>query len=230
MSDQHKGLIEAVKNVMPLAEHRQFGSNYEAVENGFSECFNSVLLLVRNKPLITMLEGMRVIVMERLNTMRKRLESWPDDICPNIQKRLELAKDQQRFWHVIPVGGNNFEVRNGSEAFRVNEQDRIRTCRMGGSNASVQCGAVRGGAVRGGVVRGGAVRGGRGRGGDVRGRGGTIKGGKGRGKGTYIRGGVSKGCIVTSSRLIDEIDVDKTSIGEGIETSRAATVGCVDTV
>ncbi|GJS49092.1 pentatricopeptide repeat-containing protein [Tanacetum coccineum] len=137
ISDQHKGLIEAVKDVMPLAEHRQcarhiyegfrkqysgvefrelfwaaskasypqlfnkimqkikranpgahdylikkdpktwsraffrIGSNCEAVENGFSECFNSMLVLVRNKPLITMLESMRVIVMERLNTMRQ---------------------------------------------------------------------------------------------------------------------------------------------------------------
>nr|GEV08812.1 pentatricopeptide repeat-containing protein [Tanacetum cinerariifolium] len=160
MSDQHKGLIEAVKDVMPYAEHRQCArhiyegfrkqfsgahfrgllwaaskasyhelfnkimdkikranpnahqylikkdlktwsraffrirSNCEAVENGFSECFNYVLLRVRNKPLITMLEAM---------------------------KRLELAKDEQRFWHVIPAGGNLFEVRNGSEAFKVDE-------------------------------------------------------------------------------------------------------------
>ncbi|GJY73403.1 hypothetical protein Tco_0477834 [Tanacetum coccineum] len=40
------------------------GTNCEAMENGFSECFNVVLLRVRNKPLITMLEAMRVIVME----------------------------------------------------------------------------------------------------------------------------------------------------------------------
>nr|GEV31301.1 pentatricopeptide repeat-containing protein [Tanacetum cinerariifolium] len=75
------------------------GSNCEAIENGFSECFNLVLLLVRNKPLITMLESMRLIVMER-------------------------------FWHVIPGGGNIFEVRNGSEAFRVDEQHRTCTCKM----------------------------------------------------------------------------------------------------
>ncbi|GJW02308.1 pentatricopeptide repeat-containing protein [Tanacetum coccineum] len=175
MSDQHKGLIEAVKDVMPHAEHRQcarhiyegfrkhysgvefrnllwaaskatypglfnkimdkikranpnayqyllnkdpktwsrayfhIGTNCEAVENGFSECFNAVLVRVRNKPLITMLEAMRVIVMERMNTMRRMLDKWTDDICPNIQKRLELIKDQQRFWHVIPAGGNLFE-------------------------------------------------------------------------------------------------------------------------
>ncbi|GJT12413.1 hypothetical protein Tco_0859455 [Tanacetum coccineum] len=186
--DQHKGLIEAMKDVMPLTRHIQcarhiyegfrkqysgvqfrelfwaaskasypqlfnkimeknkkanpsehdylikkdpktwsraffrIGSNCEAIKNGFSECFNSVLLLVRNKPLITMLESIRVIVMERLNNMRQIFEKWNGDIYPNIQKRLELNKDKHRFWHVIPVGGNLFEVRNGSEEFRVNEQ------------------------------------------------------------------------------------------------------------
>ncbi|GKE78250.1 hypothetical protein Tco_1544370 [Tanacetum coccineum] len=70
-----------------------------------------------------MLESMRVIVMERLNTMRQIFEKWTGDICLNIQKRLELNKDKHRFWHVIPAGGNLFEVRNGSEAFKVDEQN-----------------------------------------------------------------------------------------------------------
>ncbi|GJX08426.1 pentatricopeptide repeat-containing protein [Tanacetum coccineum] len=188
--DQHKGLIEAVKDVMPLAEHRQCAmhiykgfrkkysgvqfrelfyaaskasypqmfnkimekitkanlganeylikkdpktwsralfricSNCEEIKNGFSECFNSVLLLVRSKPLITMLESIRVIVKERLNTMRQIFEKWNGDICPIIQKRLELNKDKHRFWHVIPAGGNLFGVRNGSEALTVDEHKR----------------------------------------------------------------------------------------------------------
>ncbi|GJW97050.1 pentatricopeptide repeat-containing protein, partial [Tanacetum coccineum] len=196
MSDQHKGLIEAVKEVMPYAEHRQcarhiyegfrklysgvefrrlfwaaskasyprlfnkimskiktanpnayeyllkkdpkswsrayfhIGTNCEAVENGFSECFNSVILSVRNKPLITMLEAMRVIVLERMNTMRRVYDTWTEDICPNIQKRLELTKDLHRFWHVIPTGGQLFEVRNGSQAFGVDEKRRTCTCRL----------------------------------------------------------------------------------------------------
>nr|GEX59711.1 pentatricopeptide repeat-containing protein [Tanacetum cinerariifolium] len=100
------------------------------VENGFSECFNSMLLQVRDKPLITMLEAMRVIVLERMNTMRNLLETWSEDIFPNIQKRLELAKDQQRLWHVRHAGGNLFKVRNRTEAFKVNEQLRTCGCRM----------------------------------------------------------------------------------------------------
>ncbi|GKB31721.1 RNA-directed DNA polymerase, eukaryota, reverse transcriptase zinc-binding domain protein [Tanacetum coccineum] len=43
-----------------------------------AECFNAVLVRVRNKPLITMLEAMRVIVMERMNTMRRMLDKWTD--------------------------------------------------------------------------------------------------------------------------------------------------------
>ncbi|GKA52697.1 pentatricopeptide repeat-containing protein [Tanacetum coccineum] len=130
ISDQYKGLIEVVKDVMPHAEHRQCSfnkimdkikrantnayqyllnkdlktwsrayfrtcTNCEAVENGFSECFNAFLLRVRNERLIIMLEAMRVNVMERMNTMRRMLDKWTYDICPNIQKRLELNKDQQ---------------------------------------------------------------------------------------------------------------------------------------
>ncbi|GKC13429.1 hypothetical protein Tco_1010211 [Tanacetum coccineum] len=192
MFDQHKGLTKAIKNVMPLVEHRQctrniykgFRKQYNGVEfknqfwaaskASYLELFNKIMNKIkrgnpsayhylvdknpktwsrayfRNKPLITMLEAMRVPVTERLNTMRKQLESLPDDICFGMSCLLEAT-------------------------------------------------TLRGGVVRGGVVRCGAMRGGRGRGGAVRGRGGTIKGG---------------------SRLIDEIDVDETSRGESIETSK----------
>ncbi|GJT85446.1 pentatricopeptide repeat-containing protein [Tanacetum coccineum] len=87
-------------------------------------------------------------------------------------------------WHVIPAGGNNFKVRNGSKAFGVNEQDRSCTCRMWQLSGLPCLHAIavmfRGGAVRG---RGDAVRGGRGRCGVVRGRGGAVRGGRGSGEG-----------------------------------------------
>ncbi|KAJ9553440.1 hypothetical protein OSB04_017485 [Centaurea solstitialis] len=181
ISDQHKGLVQAVKDIMPNAEHRQCARHiYEnfikvysgvefrnlfwraskasypqlfesvmkeirlanpnahkylmerepktwsreyfevnrgcdSVENGFSECFNFVLLKVRHKPIITMLEAIRTILMERMNTMRRISESWIDDICPSIKKKLDYAKDQQRL---------------GNDAFIVNEESKTCTCRM----------------------------------------------------------------------------------------------------
>ncbi|GKB12826.1 pentatricopeptide repeat-containing protein [Tanacetum coccineum] len=83
-----------------------------------------------DKPIITMLESIRVIVMERMNTMRLIMEKWTSDICPKIQKTLELSKDQQRFWHVIPCGENKFEVRRGCDAFKDDEVARTCSCRM----------------------------------------------------------------------------------------------------
>ncbi|GJV35832.1 pentatricopeptide repeat-containing protein [Tanacetum coccineum] len=34
------------------------------------------------------------------------------------------------FWNVIPAGGDEYEVRNGCEAFKVEEGLRTCTCRM----------------------------------------------------------------------------------------------------
>lgn len=69
----------------------------EAVENGFSECFNSVLVKVRHRPIITMLEAIRVIIMQRMETMRTKSDGWTDEICPSIRKKLEWTKDRIRY-------------------------------------------------------------------------------------------------------------------------------------
>ncbi|GJS94255.1 pentatricopeptide repeat-containing protein [Tanacetum coccineum] len=55
---------------------------------------------------------------------------WINNMCPNIQKILELLKDQQRLWHVIPCGGNNFEVRKGCNTFKVDEINKRCSCRV----------------------------------------------------------------------------------------------------
>ncbi|GKD54294.1 hypothetical protein Tco_1287681, partial [Tanacetum coccineum] len=48
-----------------------------------------------------------------MNKMREISRKWNPRVCPNIKKRLEWLKEQQRFWHVIPAGGNLFEVSQG---------------------------------------------------------------------------------------------------------------------
>ncbi|GJS19595.1 hypothetical protein Tco_0448227 [Tanacetum coccineum] len=186
ISDQHKGIIEAAKDVMPLAEHRQcarhiyanfrkrftgvqfrslfwqaakatYPAKFEkimqeikdlsieahkhlmernpeswsraffrtdrvcvAVENGISECFNSLIVEARRKPIINMLEDIRIGLMERMQRMREKHAKWADGICPNIRKKN---------WRVVPSGESRFEVRNGYEGFKVDERLRTCTCR-----------------------------------------------------------------------------------------------------
>ncbi|KAI3511151.1 hypothetical protein L1887_18295 [Cichorium endivia] len=167
MSDQHKGLLEAVKEVLPDAEHRQcarhiyanfkkrftgaqfetlfwkaskattephfnaimkeiqqlsnaaheflleknpktwsraffkFGSMCDAVENGFSETFNSVITEARRKPIITMLEEIRMYVMDRMHRMQLKGSNWPDyEICPVLRQKINNLKVQQRLWEI----------------------------------------------------------------------------------------------------------------------------------
>ena len=68
----------------------------DAVENGISECFNSLIVEARRKPIINMLEDIRVMCMERLQKMREKHTKWNDAICPNIRKKLEKLKDVHR--------------------------------------------------------------------------------------------------------------------------------------
>nr|XP_043623662.1 uncharacterized protein LOC122595376 [Erigeron canadensis] len=196
ISDQHKGLIEAVKDVMPRAEHKQCARhiyenfrklysgvefrnlfwkaakstymaqyeaamqeikvanpnayNYliernpkswcraffeihrgcEAVENGFSECWNSVLLKIKNKPIITLLEALRVIVMIRLESMRDISENWEHDVCPTIRNKLELIKKDRACGLVIHAGDNIFEVRMHNYSYSVSLDEGSCTRRM----------------------------------------------------------------------------------------------------
>ncbi|GJY94916.1 transposase, MuDR, plant [Tanacetum coccineum] len=84
----------------------------DAVENEISECFNTMIVDARRKPIINMLDDIRVLCMEGLQKMREKHAKWTDDICPNIRKKLE------KHWNVIPSGESRFEVRNGYEGFK----------------------------------------------------------------------------------------------------------------
>ncbi|GJU53283.1 hypothetical protein Tco_1226997 [Tanacetum coccineum] len=161
ISDQHKGIVEAAKEVMPMAEHRQCarhiyanfrkrftgvlyrnllweaakctvpkkfeevmqqiksisGDAYkhsmdrnpqswsraffttdracDAVENGISECFNSLIVDARRKPIINMLEDIRTFIMKRMKKMRDKHLEWKDEIGLNIRKFFEIIKDKR---------------------------------------------------------------------------------------------------------------------------------------
>ncbi|CAI9260760.1 unnamed protein product [Lactuca saligna] len=195
ISDQHKGLLEAVKEVMPHAEHRQcarhicanfykrfsgeiyktlfweatmsttdqqFKNNMEkmkelnndayddlmkrnpktwcrayfatdraceAVENGVSESFNSSIVGARGKPLIIMLEEIRLHVMERFDAMKRSTNSWKTVVAPKILIKMKKWHKNMRNWMVIP-SGPLLEVRNGYEGYMVDLASWTCTCRL----------------------------------------------------------------------------------------------------
>ncbi|GJX88441.1 hypothetical protein Tco_0340455 [Tanacetum coccineum] len=74
-----------------------------AFENGISESFNRAIMIPRHKPIITVLEEIRLYIMQRLVAMNKVALSLEDRITPSIRKRLEILKEKQRMWELSGV-------------------------------------------------------------------------------------------------------------------------------
>ncbi|GJU65409.1 hypothetical protein Tco_1247244 [Tanacetum coccineum] len=74
-----------------------------AFENGISESFNRAILGPRQKHIITMLEEIRLYIMQRLVAMNKLAFNLEDRITPSVRKRLEILKEKQRMWELSGV-------------------------------------------------------------------------------------------------------------------------------
>ncbi|XP_075088333.1 uncharacterized protein LOC142170339 [Nicotiana tabacum] len=106
MSDMQKGVLDVVRNVCPQSYHRYCARHIEAnwskkwntdemkkayfdtqcknpmVDNNFTESFNSWILEARHKPIVKMLEDIRVKVMNQLKYRAEEVNSWRGEYNP----------------------------------------------------------------------------------------------------------------------------------------------------
>jgi len=61
----------------------------DCLANNLSESFNSMIVPTRDKPILAMLEWIRVKLMTKLYTKRRGIEKYAREVCPNIQDKLE---------------------------------------------------------------------------------------------------------------------------------------------
>ncbi|XP_047162885.1 uncharacterized protein LOC124832671 [Vigna umbellata] len=104
----------------------------DTLVNNMSEAFNSVLVHTMTKPIITMLEKIRVYIMQRWAKSRYKIQSFSGPICPKIQTRFTKESQSTKNW--IPSWSTNklFEVRHVSqsgEKFVVNIDEFSCSCR-----------------------------------------------------------------------------------------------------
>ncbi|GKB37965.1 calcium/proton exchanger [Tanacetum coccineum] len=104
ISDGHKGLIQAVADWLPNAEHRR-----ATFKNEISECFDSRILGARGKPIITMSEDIMVYLIQRMWCMNKLAFDNKDSITPSVIRQMEFNKKIQR-----PAKSSAFSSRGGS--------------------------------------------------------------------------------------------------------------------
>ncbi|KAK6145893.1 hypothetical protein DH2020_019762 [Rehmannia glutinosa] len=60
--------------------------------NNMSESFNAMILAARSKPIVEMLEAIRLMLMKRIHVRRDQMSKYDGDICPKITKVLEELK------------------------------------------------------------------------------------------------------------------------------------------
>ncbi|GJX64302.1 multidrug resistance-associated protein 5 [Tanacetum coccineum] len=110
--DQHKGLIEAVKDVMPNAEHRQ------SSKASYPRFFNKIMDKIKSANPNT-----HKYLMDKNPKTWSRVFFEVDRGCEATDNgfRKLVENGTQGFWHVIPAGGNLYEVKSRSEGFTVDE-------------------------------------------------------------------------------------------------------------
>lgn len=105
------------------------GSNCESVDNNMSESFNSWIIEARFKPILTMLEDIRILVTRRIQENRSNSERWLMEICPNIIRKVCKIRHRTQYCHVLWNGEAGFEVRDKKWRFTVDLNNRTCSCR-----------------------------------------------------------------------------------------------------
>ncbi|XP_027085097.1 uncharacterized protein [Coffea arabica] len=88
----HRWLLDNINLAHWSRSHFRKAAKCDILLNNLCESFNLVIVDAREKPILGMLENIRVYLMERLRTKREWMKKRTNDICPKIQNKLEKAK------------------------------------------------------------------------------------------------------------------------------------------
>jgi len=101
----------------------------DTLENNMTEAFNGWILNTRMKSIHTILEEIRVQVMERIATMRQFTETWISGISPHAMQKLEANKILAMKCHIRWNGDHGFEVLEWEYGHNLDLKNITCTCR-----------------------------------------------------------------------------------------------------
>ncbi|XP_031120939.1 uncharacterized protein LOC116024179 [Ipomoea triloba] len=98
--------------------------------NNLCESWNGTILSLRDKPLLTMCDKIRLYLMGRMQKNRDKMKTYPHKICPKIAKLLEEAKDRSARYSTYKSHDNLYQVDDHNfKAFKVDLALRQCSCR-----------------------------------------------------------------------------------------------------
>ncbi|XP_022854823.1 uncharacterized protein LOC111376128 [Olea europaea var. sylvestris] len=96
--------------------------------NNLCESFNSTIVAVKEKPILTMLEDIRVYLMRRIVSRRESCYRWTTAVGPRMQKILDKNGKLARFQWAEYAGNEKFQVRHNVGIVLHALDLRARTC------------------------------------------------------------------------------------------------------
>ena len=106
MREMQKVSAEAYKYLLKIPPRHWSKSRFnynpkcDVLLNNMSKTFNSVILGARQKPIVTMMEEIRIYLMERWAQNKGRISSYQGSVLPKIKKRLEREQQLTRSWQL----------------------------------------------------------------------------------------------------------------------------------
>ncbi|XP_057415441.1 uncharacterized protein LOC130710255 [Lotus japonicus] len=101
--------------------------------NNMCEAFNRSILEHRDKPIITLLEGIKFYLTNRIVKQKDLMLRWRNSqLCPMIQQKLNTVKDHSHSWRPNwngDIGDGLFEVQRDNDKYAVNLVQRTCACR-----------------------------------------------------------------------------------------------------
>ena len=91
----------------------------EMIDNNICECFNNYILHSNGKPIIDILEDIKIVVMQRIVEKRELFSDTIDELCPRIRKVLQDNKFNSRACTPTHAGEHRFEVTEFGNRFVV---------------------------------------------------------------------------------------------------------------
>ncbi|XP_030958757.1 uncharacterized protein LOC115980669 [Quercus lobata] len=102
----------------------------DCLANNLSESFNAMILEARDKPILAMLEWIRVRLMTKQYKKMRGIAKYIRKVCPNIQDKLEKLKYESIPFNATPAGSFMYEVDNGRERHVVDLAKKASSCRI----------------------------------------------------------------------------------------------------
>ncbi|KAL4296976.1 hypothetical protein GQ457_12G027890 [Hibiscus cannabinus] len=114
----------------------------DVVDNNMAEAFNAWILDARFKPIISLLEEIRVMVMSRLHVKRTWVSKWRTNISPKALEKLERNMEQTTHCILVWNGDGGFEVQHGEDQHIVDMKQLKCTCKAWELSGITCCHAI----------------------------------------------------------------------------------------